>query len=111
MKELRTILSKTVNGGILAGTSATSSATASEPEEESDCPICGGAGFLRRKRDLDDPLFGKVETCQCRLLEAAGDRQSRLERLSNLGTLTRFTFDTLSPEGREPSYRRQVQVA
>lgn len=93
------------------GTSATSSDTASEPEEETDCPICGGAGFLRRKRELDDPLFGRVETCECRLQEAEDTRHSRLERLSNLGTLTRFTFETLKPEGRDASFRRNLEIA
>ena len=98
----------------MAGTSATSSATGSDridDSDENDCQICGGAGFLRRKRDLDDPLFGRVETCECRLDEAVDERQSRLERLSNLGTLTRFTFDTLKSEGRDPSFKRQLEIA
>lgn len=94
------------------GISATSSATANETEEvEHDCPFCGGAGFLRRKRELDDPLFGRVEVCVCRLDEAAGDKQSRLERLSNLGSLTRFTFETLKFEGGGPGLRKSVELA
>lgn len=49
---------------------------------------------------MDHPRFGKAEPCDCVLDEDAGIRRSRLERLSNLGSLTRFTFSTLVPGGR-----------
>ncbi len=56
------------------------------------CAICGGAGFVRRARVLDDPRFGRADPCACVLREATEVRRSRLERISNLGALTRFTF-------------------
>lgn len=55
---------------------------------------------MRRQRPVDDPRFGKAEPCDCVLAEAEDERRRRLERISNLGSLTRFTFATLLPEGR-----------
>lgn len=49
---------------------------------------------------MDHPRFGKAEPCECILDEATDVRRSRLERISNLGALTRFTFDALVPAGR-----------
>ncbi|HKS92594.1 MAG TPA: ATP-binding protein, partial [Tepidiformaceae bacterium] len=78
------------------------------------CPRCGGAGFVRRKRSLDDPRFGRAEPCDCVLDEASDVRQARLERLSNIGSLSRFTFDTLIPSGRASEgdwFRRAFDAA
>ncbi|MYK25364.1 MAG: hypothetical protein F4052_00150, partial [Dehalococcoidia bacterium] len=72
-------------------------APADEPEEDA-CPRCGGAGFVRRSRELEDPRFGRAEPCSCILDETGEVRRSRLERISNLGALTRFTFDALQGE-------------
>jgi DNA replication protein DnaC len=92
---------KTAANASLAATSDTSSNTTDEPAPEAAvCPRCGGAGFVRRKRDIEDPRFGRAEPCDCVLDEASDVRQARLERLSNIGSLTRFTFDTLVPSGR-----------
>ena len=53
---------------------------------------------MRRERKLDDPRFGRAEPCSCILDETGEVRRSRLERISNLGALTRFTFDALEGE-------------
>lgn len=55
---------------------------------------------MRRDRPVDHPRFGKAEPCDCILDEATEVRTNRLERISNLGSLTRFTFDNLIPAGR-----------
>ncbi|MGH2633914.1 MAG: hypothetical protein ACRDG3_10935, partial [Tepidiformaceae bacterium] len=65
------------------------------------CPLCGGAGFIRRDRAVDHPRFGKAEPCDCVLDEATEVRRDRLQRISNLGSLTRFSFETLIPAGRD----------
>ena len=80
-------------------TSGNSSAPAEE--ESRACPLCGGAGFVRRDRPVDHPRFGKAEPCDCVLDEDLDVRRSRLERISNLGSLTRFNFDALIPTGRD----------
>lgn len=51
---------------------------------------------MRRPRDLDDPRFGRAEPCSCILDETGEVRRSRLERISNLGALTRFTFEAVA---------------
>jgi DNA replication protein DnaC len=99
MKRLEEIVLKTAANASLGAASDISSSTNDEPAEDV-CPRCGGAGFVRRKRPVDDPRFGRAEPCDCVLDEAADVRQARLERLSNIGSLTRFTFDTLVPSGR-----------
>jgi DNA replication protein DnaC len=84
-------------------------------EPQPSCPRCRDGGFLRKDVPAGDPEFGNVVVCSCRTQEVAARRQSRLERLSNLGPLTRLTFDNLAPEGRsnDPTrrdrYRRIVE--
>ena len=74
-----------------------------EASAEDACPHCGGAGFVRRPRALDDPRFGRAEPCECVLDETREVRRSRLERISNLGALTRFTFESLATHDRDAS--------
>jgi len=100
MKRLDEILSKSRSSASSADLSDTSSGTAEAASPAGVCPRCGGAGFVRVPRPVDHPRFGKAEPCECVLNERVEVRQSRLERLSNLGALTRFTFDTLVPGGR-----------
>jgi len=75
---------------------------ADEEDEAERCPLCGGSGWLRRDVPLDHPDFGRAIPCQCRETELAERRRARLERLSNLGPLTRLSFDTLIVDGRTP---------
>ena len=80
MKRLDEILSRRSVSATSAGPSATSSGTAEPgPEPSPACPICGGAGFVRRKREIDDPLFGRAEPCDCVLVETADTRLRRLD--------------------------------
>lgn len=58
---------------------------------------------MRRKRALDDPRFGRAEPCVCVLAETDEMRRARLERIGNLGALTRFTFDSFKPREEMPS--------
>ena len=53
---------------------------------------------MRRERELDDPRFGRAEPCACVLDETGEVRRSRLERISNIGELTRFTFGSFEAE-------------
>ncbi len=48
----------------------------------------------------DHPDFGKVVPCDCTERHMADERLSKLERYSNLGPLTRRTFENLTPHGR-----------
>ncbi|MCL4231499.1 MAG: ATP-binding protein [Dehalococcoidia bacterium] len=80
---------------------STPSNEASDEPAHPTCALCGGAGFVRRERPIDHPRFGKAEPCDCALDEADDARRQRLERISNLGSLTRFTFENLVPGGRD----------
>ncbi len=74
----------------------------SPPADERDdnsCPICGGRGWYTPDVVVGHPDFGQVITCHCQQQRLSEERLGRLLRYSNLGHLTRFTFDTLNPEG------------
>jgi DNA replication protein DnaC len=78
------------------------------------CPFCGGVGFVRRNVPLSHPDFGKAFPCSCKSGEIATQRRTRLEKLSNLGALTRLTFDTLIADGRNPEtpeHRHRFRIA
>ncbi|MBA7475177.1 Chromosomal replication initiator protein DnaA [subsurface metagenome] len=94
--------------------------SAEAPEEASPssaCPICKGAGFVHPLLPSGKPDFSRVIACRCTEPELTKERQSHLLRYSNLGSLTRLTFDNLIPQGRsgDPSnqeqFRRTYEVA
>ena len=77
--------------------------SSAEPEEDSPsaaCPICNGAGFVHPRLPSGKPDFSRVVPCRCAQQGLDKERQTRLQRYSNLGSLTRFTFDNLLPQGR-----------
>ena len=67
--------------------------------DEDACPICGGRGWYTPDVVVGHPNFGQVITCVCQQKRLSDERLGRLLRYSNLGHLTRFTFDSLKPEG------------
>ena len=71
------------------------------------CPLCEGAGFVRRNVPLDHPDFGKAFPCDCVIREREEERLARLQRYSHLGPLTRLTFGNLISRGRSSNPRDQ----
>jgi len=57
--------------------------------------------------DSGKPDYGRVVPCRCARKELDNDRRSRLERYSNLGSMSRFTFDRLDPQGKSGNPRNQ----
>jgi len=57
--------------------------------------------------------FGKAVPCRCAQEEFERALQARLQRYSNLGSLTRFTFASLLPQGRsaEPKNQQRFSLA
>lgn len=53
------------------------------------------------------PDFGKAFPCQCQTQALPGERVARLEQYSNLGSLSRLTFENLEQRGRSPSSTNQ----
>ena len=64
---------------------------------------------MRRAVRLGHPDFGKAFPCRCTAAESDEERAARLRRYSNLGSLSRLTFDNLSPQGRSPDHGHQLQ--
>ncbi|MBI4300954.1 MAG: ATP-binding protein, partial [Chloroflexi bacterium] len=58
---------------------------------------------MREDVPVDHPNFGRALPCECKERELAEGRIDRFQRYSNLGGLTRLTFDNLSPYGNDPS--------
>ncbi len=81
-------------------------------EDGSDaCPRCGGAGFVRKAVRLGHPDFGRAFPCDCTRNEQEDEKQARLLRYSNLGPLSRLTFENLSPRGRSSNPQHQESFA
>ena len=66
-------------------------------------------GYLRRDVPPDHPDFGRLLSCPCRADELEAIKRRRLERLSNLGALTRLTFANLRVEGRSGDPLRRAR--
>lgn len=99
-----------------ADTSKAKSASAGNapapPDSDPDvCPLCGGAGFVRRSVRLGHPDFGRAFPCECTRNEHEDARRVRLQRYCNLGPLARLTFENLSPRGRSPNPAHQERFA
>ena len=73
------------------------------------CQECGGVGFVRREVPMTDPAFGKAIQCRCVGTESLQGRQDRLQKYSNLGPLTRLTFNNLIARGRSADPRDQAR--
>lgn len=80
-----------------------------ELSSSSSCPICKGAGFVHPPLPSGKPDFSRVVTCRCTQQELDKGRQTHLLQYSNLGSLTRFTFDNLLPQGRSGNPINQEQ--
>ncbi|MEI6045106.1 MAG: ATP-binding protein [Chloroflexota bacterium] len=82
----------------------TSPETYAEPDV---CPICRGAGFLRRDVPFGDPGFGTLIDCGCRL--AGKEYRSREEssKASNLEHFRDLTFEAFNQ--RMPGVREAYQ--
>ncbi|UCH86014.1 MAG: ATP-binding protein [Dehalococcoidia bacterium] len=84
---------------------------AAERVEEGVCPLCRGAGFVRKDVPLDDTDFGRAFPCRCVLEEKEEERLARLQRYSNLGPLVRLTFANLMSRGRSTDPGNQERFA
>jgi len=78
-----------------------------------DCPLCHGAGIVHPLLPTGKPDYTQVVPCECVKKVVDKERQARLELYSNLGLLTRFTFDKLQPQGmsQNPQYQEQFNRA
>ena len=84
--------------------------TGTKEEKKKVCPICKGAGFVRRDLPPNDPMFGRALVCKCTKTKIDRQRQQRLIKLSNLGMLTRFTFKTFVFDDPKISGKRKLSL-
>lgn len=80
---------------------------------KSDCPHCGGLGYVVPDVPATHPSFGRAVVCACRAAEEEMARQATLLRLSQIGMLQECTFDTFLPEGHglTPEKQRNLRMA
>ena len=71
-----------------------------EEQEPPDCSICSDFGWVRANVPVGHPDFGKALPCRCRQRQNDPSRLARLQRYSNMGPLTRLSFQSTKPEGR-----------
>ncbi len=64
-------------------------------DEPEVCGVCSGRSWLTTDVPAGDPNFGRFVLCECQEPRVDEERYSRLLRYSNLGALSRFTFETL----------------
>jgi DNA replication protein DnaC len=95
-------------------TSSKDTGTWSSAEEEdspsANCPVCQGAGFVHPVLDSGKADFSRVVTCRCLHNIASKERRTLLERYSNLGSLSRLTFDNFIPRGRSGYASSQEKI-
>lgn len=71
--------------------------------DEDECPICDGRRWLTLDVPVGHPDFGRAQPCECQAETTASERTARLRRYSNLGVLSRMTFDSADPTGKTES--------
>ncbi|HUV52638.1 MAG TPA: ATP-binding protein [Dehalococcoidia bacterium] len=112
MESLGDILKRNLTLKSTSGDTATSSKNKNIEEAKKDeCPLCKGRGWLCFDVPFGHPDFDKLVPCQCTQREFDKERLSRLEHYSNLGPLTRFTFDNLLPRGRSSDPQNHERFA
>jgi DNA replication protein DnaC len=70
------------------------------PAAEPQCPVCNGVRFVYPLLASGRPDYSRAVPCSCALKNVKGERQERLLRYSNLGSLSRLTFASLNPDGK-----------
>lgn len=79
------------------------------PNNDDECSICHGAGFVRRDVPLGHPSFGKIFPCTCKRQQLEQQRRAELWKLSQLSAFEEMRFDTFNP--RIPGVTEAFQVA
>jgi DNA replication protein DnaC len=100
---------------IVAEQSQMDSKTSSNAEENaglgaSDCPHCGGLGYVIPDVPPIHPSFGRAQTCVCRVADVEMAHQDNLQRMSQLGLLSECTFETFLPEGHGLTPDKQLNL-
>lgn len=71
-----------------------------ENSPDSTCLKCKGAHFIHPLLPSGRPDYSRVVPCQCIRQELQKEKLTQLQVYSNLGNLSRFTFDNILPTGK-----------
>jgi DNA replication protein DnaC len=107
MEHIGDILKQTQTNISRANTGTWSSAEEEEISPDSACPVCKGAKFVHPLLPSGKPDYSQVIPCRCTQQESDEERKAHLQRYSNLGSLTRLTFDNLQPLGKSENPANQ----
>jgi DNA replication protein DnaC len=83
-----------------ANTDTSSNDKREEESPEVICPVCKGARFVHPLLSSGLPDYSRIVPCRCVEQDTDTKRQTRLQKYSNLGRLSRFTFTNLNPDGK-----------
>jgi DNA replication protein DnaC len=64
------------------------------------CTVCHGTKFIHPLLASGEPDYSRLEPCGCTRKETDNRKAARLQALSNLGSLSKLTFENLLPAGR-----------
>ena len=95
----RLAATRQASNGASRGTTSEPPPPPSDGQGDDSCQVCGSRGWYTPDVVVGHPDFGQIITCYCQQQRLSDERLGRLLRYSNLGHLTRFTFDTLNPDG------------
>ena len=76
-------------------------------ENDPNCDICLDAGWIGNDVPHGHPDFGRALPCECKKDLSETTKIERLQRYSNLGPLTRLSFNDLISIGTRPDEPRQ----
>ncbi len=84
-----------------------------EHSAELSCPKCKGAHFIHPLSASGRPDYSRVVPCQCIRHELQKEKFAQLQQYSNLGNLSRLTFDNIIPAGKydDPESQQYFQRA
>ncbi len=100
MKKIEETLKKIQEDSSMGNLENSSNIDENNLDEQSQCPICGGNGWVRQELPIDHPDFGRLQVCVCRQSAVVHLTQERLYRLSNLEAFKHMTLDNFRTEGR-----------
>ena len=117
MENLSEILGKketltNISGENTDTSSEDNSAKSGDAGDRTICPVCRGTKFIHPLLPSGEPDYSRLISCSCARNEIDGKRMQRLQAISNLGNLSKLTFESLIPTGRsnEPVSQKLFQL-
>lgn len=75
-------------------------ASAAREKPVNDCAVCHGTRFIHPLLESGEPDYSRLVPCACVRKDIDSRKAARLQAISNLGSLSKLTFENLLPSGR-----------